>query len=474
MANIAAKSQLQANWQVGTLAAWAQGQLIGASSVICHGISTDSRSTRPGDLYIAVVGDRFDGHDFIQQAIAQGASAVMVSRDCGLSCPMIVVDDTRIGLGLLARGYRLSLQLKALIGITGSNGKTTVKSLLAHILHTVAPTWATEGNLNNEFGLPRTLLQLRAEHQYAVIEMGANHPAEIDYLTRLACPDVALITLAADAHLEGFGSLQGVINTKGEIFNGLSADGVGIINTDSAGFTQWKSQLNTKRCLTFGRAPDADVCLVDAQQTANGIRFTLRVSGETHTVSMPMLGVHNAMNASAAVAVCLALGLSWSQIAPALQSFGGVAGRLQTYRLAQGGVLIDDSYNANPGSVKAAIDTLVAIPGRAVLCLGALAELGKDSTRLHQQLGEYARESGIKVLLTLGEATQATQTGFALHDTPGKPFSDHMTLAAHVQQILQTAEAAMPLNILVKGSRSAQMDRVVTAILERNDHARLS
>lgn len=464
----------QVVWPVSALADWAQGQLSGSSTVVCHGISTDSRSTRPGDLYIALVGERFDGHDFIQQALEQGATAVMVSRECNVSCPMILVADTRIGLGLLARNYRLSLGLKALIAVTGSNGKTTVKTLLAHILHTVAPTLATQGNLNNDFGVPRTLLQLRAEHQYAVIEMGANHQHEIDYLTRLACPDVALITLAAAAHLEGFGSLHGVIDTKGEIFNGLGLNGVGVINTDSPGFTQWQSQLNNKRCLTFGRASNADVCLLDAQQAISCIEFTLRFDGENHAVTMPILGIHNAMNAAAAVAVCLAIGLNWSQILPGLQTFSGVAGRLQTYRLAQGGLLIDDSYNANPSSVKAAIDTLVAIPGRSLLCLGALAELGSDSVKLHQELGEYARSSGVEMLFTFGEATKATQAGFALNRPPDTPFTDQLALAMQVQQVLQTAQSANPLNILVKGSRSAQMDRVVTAILERNDHARLS
>ncbi len=464
----------QVVWPVSALADWAQGQLIGCPTVVCHGISTDSRSTRPGDLYIALVGEHFDGHDFIQQALEKGATAVMVCRQSAVNCPLIVVADTRIGLGLLARNYRLSLGLKALVAVTGMNGKTTVKTLLAHTLQTVAPTWATQGNLNNDFGVPRTLLQLRAEHQYAVIEMGANHRNEIDYLTRLACPDVALITLAAGAHLEGFGSLQGVIDTKGEIFNGLADDGIGIINTDSAGFNQWLAQLADKRCLTFGRAPNADVRLLDVEQTANGIEFSLSFNGETHAVSMPILGAHNAMNAAAAVAVCLAVGLNWAQIVPGLQTFTGVAGRLQTYRLAQGGLLIDDSYNANPSSVKAAIDTLVAIPGRSLLCLGALAELGADSLKLHQELGEYARQHGVEMLFTFGEATKATQAGFALNRPPDTPFTDQLALALQVQQVLQTAQSAHPLNILVKGSRSAQMDRVVAAILERNDHARLS
>lgn len=455
-------------WTCRQLAQWAGAQLHGDGEVICHGISTDSRTTRPGDVYIAVQGERFDGHDFIEQAITQGASAVMLSEDRPLNVPRLCVEDTRLALGQLAQGHRLAQPLSALVAVTGSNGKTTVKSLLAHILTSVAPTLATQGNLNNDFGVPRTLLQISQAHRYAVIEMGANHPGEIGYLTQLAKPDVAVITLAAPAHLAGFGSLQGVIETKGEIFNGLSAQGVGIINLDSPGASDWLQRLQGHRHLTFGRDARADIRVQAESQTEQGIAFELVFDGEVHFVAMPLLGLHNAMNAAAATAVCLALKLNWAQIKPGLETFSGVGGRLQAYRLESGGILIDDSYNANPGSVKAAIDSLVALGGDSVFCFGAMGELGEQTDSAHQEIGDYARQKGVKHLLSWGEATEASQRVF--NGKYSACFAEHDALIHQLRNLLQKTPN---LNILVKGSRSAQMERVVQAVLQENPHARL-
>lgn len=471
MASIITENPNHQAWSLATLAEWTQAKLIGvsdnANQTICQGVSTDSRSTRPGDCYIAIKGERFDGHAFIDQAIQQGAVALLVSEPGDYGVPSLLVDDTRVALGLMANGHRRTQHLNSLIAVTGSNGKTTVKTLLAHILQTQAPTWATPGNLNNDFGVPRTLLQISPEHRYAVIEMGANHIGEIDYLTRLAQPDVAVITLAAEAHLEGFGSLQGVIDTKGEIFNGLSDHGVGVINTDSPGFEQWRKQLANKKIMTFGRSEQADVRVLGGQSTSTGIEFELVINNQTYPVCMPIMGLHNAMNAAAASAVCLAVGLSWSQIQPGLESFQGVAGRLQTYQSAQG-LLIDDSYNANPSSVKAAIDTLVVLPGKTVLCLGAMAELGAGSQDAHAQVGDYARQQGVDYVFGYGDATQSTLAAFKAH--PSHPLS-HAEMSEQVQQLIDTQQ---PIDILIKGSRSAQMERVVETILERNHYARLS
>ncbi|MBE0493101.1 MAG: UDP-N-acetylmuramoyl-tripeptide--D-alanyl-D-alanine ligase [Thiomicrospira sp.] len=471
MASIITENPNHQAWSLARLAEWTQAKLIDATGDanqrVCMGVSTDSRSTRPGDCYIAIKGERFDGHAFIDQAIKQGAVVLLVSEPGDYAVPSLLVDDTRIALGLMANGHRQSQHLNRLIAVTGSNGKTTVKTLLAHILQTQAPTWATPGNLNNDFGVPRTLLQISAQHRYAVIEMGANHIGEIDYLTRIAQPDVALITLAAEAHLEGFGSLQGVIDTKGEIFNGLSDQGVGVINTDSPGFEQWRNQLAGKKIMTFGRAEQADIRIKNGQSNPKGIEFELVIKNQVHSVNMPIMGLHNAMNAAAACAVCLAIGLSWPQIQPGLESFQGVAGRLQTYQSAQG-LLIDDSYNANPSSVKAAIDTLAALPGKTVLCLGAMAELGSGSQDAHIQVGDYARQQGVDYVFGFGEATQATLTAF--NASPSQPLS-HAEMTDQVQQLINTHQ---PIDILIKGSRSAQMERVVEAILERNQYARLS
>jgi UDP-N-acetylmuramoyl-tripeptide--D-alanyl-D-alanine ligase len=455
-------------WACRQLAQWAGAVLHGAGEVVCHGISTDSRTTKPGDLYIALRGERFDGHAFIDQAIAQGAAAVMLAEDRPLSVPRLLVADTRWALGKLAQGHRLAQALTALIAVTGSNGKTTVKTMLAHILSALAPTLATEGNLNNDFGVPRTLLQISDAHRYAVIEMGANHPGEIGYLTELAKPDIALITLAAPAHLAGFGSLQGVINTKGEIFNGLSEQGVGIYNLDSPGAADWAARLVGRNSLTFGQSAQADIRLQQARQTMSGIAFELVFEGESHSVTMPMLGLHNAMNAAAATAVCLALGVRWADILAGLQTFSGVAGRLQAYRLAGDAVLLDDSYNANPGSVKAAIDSLVALGGETIFCFGAMAELGEQTQAAHQEIGAYARQQGVCRLLSFGAATEATQQAFAGEGSAC--FATHEALMAQLRTLRQ-AHPNWP--ILVKGSRSAQMERVVQALLQETDHARL-
>ncbi|HEY9017415.1 UDP-N-acetylmuramoyl-tripeptide--D-alanyl-D-alanine ligase [Thiomicrospira sp.] len=471
MASIITEHPNHQAWSLATLAEWTQARLIDvagkANQCVCQGISTDSRSTRPGDCYVAIKGERFDGHAFIAQAIEQGAVALLVSEASDYPVPSLVVEDTRLALGRMARGHRQAQNLASLIAVTGSNGKTTVKTLLAHILQMQAPTWATPGNLNNDFGVPRTLLQIGAEHRYAVIEMGANHVGEIDYLTRLAQPDVALITLAAEAHLEGFGSLQGVIDTKGEIFNGLSDQGVGIINTDSPGFEQWREKLATKKVLTFGRSEQADIRVVGGQTTQKGITFELVVNNELHRVSMSIMGLHNAMNAAAACAACLAIGLSWQQIQPGLESFQGVAGRLQTYQSPQG-LLIDDSYNANPSSVKAAIDTLAARPGKTVLCLGAMAELGEETKFAHAQIGIYARQKGVDYVFAYGKDTRATLAAFNADQL------QPMTHAEISDQIQLLIDSQQPIDILVKGSRSAQMERVVQSILERNQYARLS
>lgn len=471
MASIIIENPNHQAWSLVTLAEWTQAKLMGTSDdvscITCQGVSTDSRTTRPGDCYIAIKGERFDGHTFIDQAIAQGAVALLVSEPGDYAVPSLLVGDTRIALGMMAKAHRQTQQLESLIAVTGSNGKTTVKTLLAHILQTQAPTWATPGNLNNDFGVPRTLLQISPEHRYAVIEMGANHQGEIDYLTRLAQPDVAVITLAAEAHLEGFGSLQGVIDTKGEIFNGLSDQGVGVINTDSPGFEQWQAKLTGKKTVTFGRSDQADVRVLGGQSTPTGIKFELLVNNQTYAVFMPIMGLHNAMNAAAATAVCLAVGLEWSQIHPGLESFHGVAGRLQTYQSEQG-LLIDDSYNANPSSVKAAIDTLAALPGKTVLCLGAMAELGEETKVAHAQIGIYARQKGVDYVFCYGKDTRATLAAF--NAEPLQPMT-HSEISEQIQRLIDTHQ---PIDILIKGSRSAQMERVVETILERNPYARLS
>ncbi len=451
------------------------GPLSELGSIRFNSVSTDTRTLQPGALYIAVKGERFDGHAFIDQAIQQGAVAVLVSEELDTAVPGVLVDDSRLALGAFALWHRTQMPVKKLIAVTGSNGKTSVKTLLNGIFSSVGETLATEGNLNNDFGVPRTLLNLRPEHEYAIIEMGANHPKEIAYLTALALPDIAIINNAAGAHLEGFGSLQGVIDTKGEIFQGLNRlpgkePGVAVLNTDSAGFDDWLKildNLGVERRIKFGTQAAADVCLSDfqvSQSEADGITFNLQFDGESHLVQMPILGRHNAMNAAACTAVGIAAGLNWSQIKPALQNFTGVPGRLQKNRIKTGW-LIDDSYNANPESVKAGIDALTSLPGQAMVCLGAMAEVGETSDQAHREIAEYAKQNGVQYLFVYGEAAQEMPLAFGEN---ADDFVTHSELLARVAAILSDAQQNnLPVNVLVKGSRSAKMELIAQPLLDK-------
>ncbi|MDG6778506.1 UDP-N-acetylmuramoyl-tripeptide--D-alanyl-D-alanine ligase [Thiomicrorhabdus sp. zzn3] len=451
-------------WLLEELAQAVDGDLIGPlseSSTPFTSVSTDTRTLEPGALYVALVGERFDGHEFIEEAIRQGAAAVLVSQPVETIVPGVLVEDTRLALGVFARWHRRQMPVNTVVGITGSNGKTTCKALLQSIFSNVGLTLATQGNLNNDYGVPRTLLELRPQHQFAVIEMGANHCGEIAYLTQLVEPDVALLTNASGAHLEGFGSLQGVIDTKGELFIGLNryhGNGWAILNADSVGFEQWQaslSDLGVENYLTFGEQNPADIQVQGFSSNGEQIEFDLSVKGERQTVTMPMLGRHNAVNAAGCTAAALAAGLSWAEIMPGLVNFSGVGGRLQRTRLANGGWLIDDSYNANPQSVRAAIEALSALPGKTALCLGAMAELGDSVTDAHEEIAAYARERGVDRLYVYGEAAQTMPSVFG---EMGQWFDDHDALADAVQRALALAQID---HVLVKGSRSAHMEKVV-------------
>ncbi|WP_460187972.1 UDP-N-acetylmuramoyl-tripeptide--D-alanyl-D-alanine ligase [Thiomicrorhabdus hydrogeniphila] len=478
-------------WTLEQLCESTDGDRIGpiSDTVKFTSISTDTRTLQPGALYIAIKGENFDGHVFIDKAIQQGAVAVLVSDDIDVIVPGVQVADTRVALGEFARWHRLQMPVETLIAVTGSNGKTTTKSLLQNIFSNVGNTLATEGNLNNDFGVPRTLLNLRPEHQFAIIEMGANHQHEITYLTALALPDIAMINNASGAHLEGFGSLQGVIKAKGEIFEGLNKipgrkPGVAILNTDTNGYKDWLfslEKMNVKNVISFGTAKNAQVKLANFTTANNqvnqasqnkedslSIAFDLIINGNNkdvavHRVQMPVLGLHNAMNAAGCTAIALAAGLNWNQILPGLVNFTGVAGRLQKTRINHGW-LIDDSYNANPESVKAGIDALVSLPGLAILCLGAMAEIGKTSQQVHQQIAEYAKIKGIKYLFVFGEAAKNMPNVFGEN---AHYFETHSALANHLLAILsQPDNQQKAMNILVKGSRSAKMEMVVQNILQ--------
>ena len=432
-----------------------------------EGVSTDTRTIASGELFIALKGERFDGHDYVEAAAARGAAAAMVEqawtegRTPGL--PLLVVADTRLALGYLAAWWRARFDIP-LIGVTGSNGKTTVKEMIAAILRAQAgadgydpalAVLATTGNLNNEIGLPLMLLRLHASHRAAVIEMGMNHPGEIAYLTRLAQPTVALVNNAQRAHLEGLGGVAEVARAKGEIFDGLREGGMAVINADDPFSGLW-CERNAGRSMTrFGLDESADV---RGRAELKALGSTLAISapqGEIE-VALRLPGAHNARNALAAAAAALAAGATLDAVSQGLTFFGGVKGRLQLRAAAAGAVLIDDTYNANPDSARAAIDVLAATPGKKILVLGDMGEIGGQTGQFHDEIGGYAKSQGLDQLFALGEHSELAARNFG---AGGQHFNSVEALLKALTPLLDGDTA-----VLVKGSRFMRMERVADAV----------
>jgi UDP-N-acetylmuramoyl-tripeptide--D-alanyl-D-alanine ligase len=427
-------------------------------------VATDSRQIVPGDLYIALRGERFDGHDFIADAAAKGAVAAVVDAQSSATLPQICVADTRAALGLAARINRRAFA-GPVIGITGSAGKTTCKEMLAAILAQNGAVLATAGNLNNEIGVPLTLLKIAPQHRFAVIEMGAARAGDIEYLCRFAEPDVGIVTAAMPVHLEGFGDVDTVASAKGELFAGLRADGVAIINADSEYTARWKNLAGARRVVTFGLHADAMVGARAIYRTSEGLQFELVYEDRQIAIDLPLLGVHNVRNALAAAAAALVLGISLETIRVALINLRPVPGRLQTRRGAHGNIVIDDSYNANPEAVKAAIDVLAEYSGRRRLMLGNMGELGPEAAEFHREVARYAATSSIEECWFVGPHAQLQVDEFMPLDKNvseenkrARYFADNAAMiAASLQQPNVDA-------ILVKGSRSAGMETIVAAL----------
>lgn len=430
------------------------GELLG-ENVAFERLSIDTRTIAEGELFIALSGDNFDGHDYIELAISKGAVAVVCERVIeGLDVPQLVVADSRIALGQIARQWRQQFDL-TLIAVTGSNGKTTVKEMLASILSLKGETLATNGNFNNDIGVPLTLMRLNETHRYAVIEMGANHPKEIDYLTHLGLPDVALVNNAGPSHLEGFGSVEGVAHAKAEIYAGLNAaKGTAIVNRDDAYAALWQGMTASYNTLTFGFHEEA--LLRGEALPQNRLRLT--VAAESVIVSLPLLGEHNQRNAMAAAVAAYAAGCDLSMIAEGLEKVEAAKGRLQPIRLSTGAVIIDDTYNANPMSVEAGMRAALQLSSQAWCVLGDLGELGGAAAELHAELGEKAKELGIQRLLTVGQLSADTSRAFG---EDGTHYSDIDALLKQLVSEMQPTSV-----VLVKGSRSAGMERVVKRIIE--------
>jgi UDP-N-acetylmuramoyl-tripeptide--D-alanyl-D-alanine ligase len=421
------------------------------ADVAFRGIGIDSRKPLPGALFFALHGANFDGHAFVESARRQGAVAAAVSRSLDTEMPLLQVGDTRLALGALCADWRRRFQLP-LVAITGSNGKTTVRSMVASILSRSGRTLSTQGNLNNDIGLPLTLARLDAADRYAVIEMGASHPGEIDYLAGLAAPDIGVITNAGPAHLEGFRDLDGVARAKGELFARLAPDGIAILNADDPRAPLWRTLAAHCRRLEFGLGPD---CAVTArwQGDVSGSSLHLVTPQGDIELRLPLPGRHNIMNALAASAAAQAAGASLAQIRDGLEALAPVTGRFNVHALPGGVTVIDDTYNANPGSLLVALDVLARAPGARWLVLGDMGELGARGAQLHHEAGVQARQAGVTRLFALGELAAQAAAGFGAGATACASLDELLT-ALH-------AELRGPLQILVKGSRRMRMERVV-------------
>lgn len=440
--------------QLSELALWSGGRVHGGD-VRVQGVGNDTRQLVPGMLYIALRGERVDGHDLLVQAKAAGAAAALVGRIVeSVDLPQLVVADPLHALAELARRHRERMPARV-VGITGSNGKTTVKTLTASILAQVAPAHANPGNRNNEIGLPLAVLDLAPEHVYAVFEMGAGKPGDIAYLAQIAQPDVALVNNVAPAHLERMGSLDGVADTKGMVYESLPAEGVAVINADDAYADAFARRVSARRILRFGLEAAAEIRAEDIELGERS-RFVLVTPDHRGVVELPLPGRHNVCNALAAAAIAVALDVPFAAICAGLEAASGVSGRLRLLHQTDGYALVDDTYNANPASVAAAIRTVTSLPGEPWLVLGDMGELGVDALAMHAGIGALAREAGIARLFTLGVLSRAASEAFgagALH------FDRRDELIGALRQALHPGVVC-----LVKGSRSAGMEHVLAGL----------
>lgn len=452
---LAMAEQLKQWLKLSEVAEMAQGALQGADSYISS-LSTDTRKLHHGDLFVALEGERFDGHAFVGPQLEQLAKAVFVHKEVNTKLPTITVDNTLDALSRWAKAWRHVVAPK-LIAITGSNGKTTVKQMLTNVMSLAGNTCYTQGNLNNHIGVPLTLLTLRKHHEFAVIEMGANHFGEINHLSCMAEPEIAVITNAGPAHLEGFGSIEGVSRAKGEIMNGLVADGVIVLNADDKYIDAWL-RMSSERGLTvitFGFSDKANVRGI----SHNDACLVIELDGQQTEVNLRLPGKHNAYNALAVVAVAHQLNVDIALIRKGLETANYVSGRLQTKNGLNGSIILDDTYNANPASMLAAINVLCAQAKEPWLIIGDMGELGDDAEQIHTQIGREAKGAGVRRLFTLGELSKFASESFGQH---AQHFDHANQLSTAVAELL-TSDCC----VLVKGSRAMRMENIVDCLIER-------
>ncbi|WP_413975228.1 UDP-N-acetylmuramoyl-tripeptide--D-alanyl-D-alanine ligase [Stenotrophomonas acidaminiphila] len=446
------------------IAHWAGGELHGEDASI-DAIGNDSRTLAPGSLYLALRGERFDGHDFAASAVENGASALLVERLLPLDVPQVVVADAERALARIATAMQRDRATRV-FAITGSNGKTSVKTLLLAILQHVAmvegrQVYATPGNRNNEIGMPLAVIDAPEDADFAIYEMGTGKPGDIAYLTAIAAPDVALVNNVAPAHLERMGSLLEIANTKAAVYDDLREGGVAVVNADDAFAPFFVERAGAHRVLRFGLEASADVTASAIVLAEAGSRFRLHAPQGKAEVALQLPGRHNVLNALAAASLALAAGIALPRVAEGLQQARPVAGRQVAHALPGGAVLVDDSYNANPGSLAAAIAALAAAGEEGWLVLGDMRELGPDAQALHAQAGTRAREAGLKRLYALGPLSAAAAAAFG---EGGRHFDSHAALAAALEADLHAG-----VRCLVKGSRGSAMDKIVTALLKRGE-----
>jgi UDP-N-acetylmuramoyl-tripeptide--D-alanyl-D-alanine ligase len=446
--------------QLSDIVTAVQGELIGAD-VAVNGVGIDTRTLQASDLYIAIKGKQFDGHDFVDKAQQAGAIAILVEQHININLPQIVVKDSRLALAELAGFWRKQLPVKV-VGVTGSNGKTTVKEMIAAILATQGETLFTQGNLNNDIGVPLTLLKLNANHRYAVIEMGANHPGEIAYTSQYAQPQVSVITNVGAAHIEGFGDIHGVAKTKGEIIETLATDGVAVINRDDEFYDFWCDLAKSRKKVAFGFSEQADLRAenISTELRSNGYvtEFDLKTVGcEGLTIKLNLAGEHNVKNALAAIAAALQFHIDLQDIKRGLETVKPVTGRMQPLRGRKGNLIIDDTYNANPSSLNAALTVLDANQTNWLI-LGAFGELGADSVEIHRQMGDSIKAMPVQRLFATGELARHSVDAFGFG---GQYFETQQQLIAALDEAVTGQET-----LLVKGSRSQKMENVVAAMVD--------
>ena len=440
--------------RLSAIAMWTHGRLHGADASVT-GVAIDSRKVKPGDLFVAFKGERVDGHAYLADAKARGATAALVEHRVESDLSQVEVQSAELALGDLASAVRAQRNARV-IGITGSNGKTTVKMLTASILSRHGRTHVNTGSYNNEIGLPLTLLWMPEDTEYAVLEMGAGKPGDIDYLAAIARPDIGLVNLIAPAHLERMGTIEMVAETKGALYRALPADGVAVINADDAFASFFTGLAGGRRVLRFGLDHKADVGAEILEQRVDGSRFVLSTPNGDADVQLPLPGRHNIANALAASSIALALDVPLDTIVAGLEQVSAVEGRLKRIAMPEGWTLIDDSYNANPSSMHAAIDTLALASGERWLVLGDMAELGADARALHAGVGRRAREQGIDHLFAVGPLNAAAVEAFG---AGGRHFADKAALIDALRAGLHAG-----VTCLVKGSHSSGMDQVVAAL----------